>query len=136
MAEVTTHETTGTADGMEGLREVMRAMWSGVAPSWDAYADHVDERSADLSESMLDATATGPGMRVLELACGAGGLVLTAARRVGPAGEVLVTDVAATMVAVAARRASDAGLTNVRTAVTGIEAIDAVDGSFDVVLCR
>jgi SAM-dependent methyltransferase len=55
---------------------------------------------------------------------------------VGPEGEVVITDVADTMTAIAARRASAVGLANVRTAVTGLESIDAADASFDAVLCR
>jgi SAM-dependent methyltransferase len=76
------------------------------------------------------------GGRVLELAGGAGGLGLAAAARVGSEGEVLITDVAPTMTAIAARRASAAGLTNVRTAVMGVEFVDAPDADFDAVLCR
>lgn len=138
MSEATTDEASRTdaTDGLEGLREVMRSMWSGVAPSWDEYADAVDARSAGITEAMLDATGVGPGRQVLELACGAGGLGIAAARRVGPSGAVVITDVADAMVAVAARRATEAGAANVSTAVTGIEAIDAADEAFDVVLCR
>ncbi len=121
---------------MDGFREVMRAMWSGVAPSWDAYADDVETRGRAVSEAMLTATRIGPGGRVLELACGVGGLGIEAARRVGPTGEVLLTDVADAMVAIAARKVDEARLANVRTDVMGIEAIDAPDESFDVVLCR
>lgn len=125
-----------TADPMDGFREVMRAMWSGVAPAWDAYADDVEARGREVSAVMLAATRTGPGMQVLELACGAGSLGIEAAHRVGPTGGVLLTDVADAMVAIASRRADEAGVANVRVGVTGVEAIDAPDASFDVVLCR
>jgi len=129
--------TTGTAaDPMDGFRAVMRAMWSGVAPSWDAYAGDVEARGKDVSAAMLAATRTGPGMQVLELACGTGGLGIEAAGRVGPAGAVLLTDVADAMVDIAARKVAEAGIANARTAVTGIEAIDVPDAAFDVVLCR
>jgi SAM-dependent methyltransferase len=134
MADGTTE--TAAADPVDGFREVMRAMWSGVAPSWDAYAGDVEARGRDVSAAMLTATRTGPGAQVLELACGTGDLGIEAARRVGPAGGVLLTDVADAMVAIAARKGDEAGLTNARTAVTGIEAIDAPDAAFDVVLCR
>jgi SAM-dependent methyltransferase len=73
---------------------------------------------------------------VLELACGPGGTGIAAAGRVGPEGEVVLSDVVEGMVAIAATRAEAAGLTNVRSAVRDIEAIEEPDGSFDVVLCR
>src|SRR3954468_2167148 len=100
MGDGTTAEVA--ADPMDGLREVMRAMWSGAAPSWDAYADDVEARGTEVSEAMLTATRPGPGMHVLELACGAGGLGIEAARRVGPTGSVVLTDVADAMIAIAA----------------------------------
>jgi ubiquinone/menaquinone biosynthesis C-methylase UbiE len=127
---------TAATDPRHAIREVMQAMWSGVAPAWDAYSEHVDARSAALTEVMLDAARIVPGARVLELAGGAGGLGLAAAARVGPEGEVLITDVADTMTAIAARRVAAAGLVNVRTAVMGVEFVDAPDASFDAVLCR
>jgi SAM-dependent methyltransferase len=85
---------------------------------------------------MLDVVAVGPGDRVLELACGAGGTGLAAAARVGPDGEVVLSDVAPEMVAVAAGRVAERGLAHVRTEILDLEEIDEPDGSFDVVLCR
>jgi ubiquinone/menaquinone biosynthesis C-methylase UbiE len=49
---------------------------------------------------------------------------------------VVVSDVAAEMTAIAARRADRRDLINVTARTFGVEAIDAADGSFDVVLCR
>jgi hypothetical protein len=40
------------------------------------------------------------------------------------------------MTAIAAARAGDAGLRNVRTRVLDVESIDEPDESYDVVLCR
>jgi hypothetical protein len=49
-------------------------MWAAVAGSWGEYADYVDERGADVTESMLARSLPQPGERVLELACGPGGV--------------------------------------------------------------
>jgi enediyne biosynthesis protein CalE5 len=73
---------------------------------------------------------------VLELACGAGGLGLEVAARLGGRGEVVLSDAVEEMVSIAARRARARGLLNVRTAVLDAEAIDQPDDSYDVVLCR
>jgi SAM-dependent methyltransferase len=83
---------------------------------------------------MLELAALRPGDRVLELACGPGGAGIAAAERVGPGGEVVLSDVAAEMTAIAAERA--AGLSNVSTAVLDLEQIDQPDDSYDAVLCR
>jgi SAM-dependent methyltransferase len=48
----------------------------------------------------------------------------------------VISDVVPAMVAAAARRAEDRQVTNVRTAVLDLEAIDEPDAAYDVVLCR
>jgi SAM-dependent methyltransferase len=73
---------------------------------------------------------------VLELACGPGGVGLAAAARVAPGGEVVLSDVAAEMTAIAATRAAERGLANVRVRALDLERIDQPDGAYDVVLCR
>ena len=118
------------------VRSGIRGMWASVTDGWAVHADENDERAAGLTAGMLDAAAVAPGQRVLELACGPGGTGIAAAERVGPDGEVVLSDVVEGMVAIAATRAEAAGLTNVRSRVLDIEAIDEPDGSFDVVLCR
>jgi SAM-dependent methyltransferase len=85
---------------------------------------------------MFDLTTPRPGERVLELACGPGGLGLAAAERVAPGGEVVMSDVASEMTAIAAARADALGVTNVTTCDLDLERIDQPDASYDVVLCR
>lgn len=121
---------------MSSVRERVHGMWSSVAPAWRDHADDVDARGAALAARMLELTAPGPGDRVLELACGPGGLGIAAARRVGPSGEVTLSDVSAEMLTIAGARAAEAGLANVRLRRIDFEAIDEPDGAFDVVLCR
>jgi enediyne biosynthesis protein CalE5 len=114
----------------------LHAMWANVAPAWREHAAFADARGAEVASRLLALTQPVPGERVLELACGPGGLGLAAATRVGAGGEVVMSDVAAEMVAIAAERAGELGLTNVSTRVLDIEAIDEPDESYDVVLCR
>ena len=109
-------------------------MWNSVAPGWDANARYVDDQLALATQSLLDAAAVGEGDSVLELATGPGGAGLAAARRVGPTGAVVLSDVAAEMVAVAARRASEYAW--VSTSVFDQSEIAAADGCFDAVISR
>lgn len=111
-------------------------MWAAVAPAWAEHAAYADARGADVTEKLLELTAPSPGDRVLELACGPGGTGLAAAARVAPDGEVVISDVAAEMTAIAAARAESLGLTNVSTRNLDFEDIEQPDDSFDVVLCR
>jgi SAM-dependent methyltransferase len=112
----------------------MSEMWNSVAPGWEANARYVDDQLALATESLLDAAAVGEGDSVLELASGPGGAGLAAARRVGPTGAVVLSDVAAEMVAVAARRASEYAW--VSASVFDQSEIAAADGGFDAVISR
>ncbi len=120
----------------EDLRPHLHGMWDAVAPAWAEHADYADARGAAVAERMLELTAPAPGERVLELACGPGGLGLAAAARVAPGGEVVLSDVAAGMTEIAAARAKAAGVRNVSTRVLDVESIDEPGDAYDVVLCR
>jgi enediyne biosynthesis protein CalE5 len=108
-------------------------MWQSVAPGWAEHADYVDARGARLTERLLELARVAPGDRVLELACGAGGLGLAAAEM---AGEVVLSDVAPAMAEIAAARARERGLDNVETLTLDLDAIEQPDAAYDVVLCR
>jgi SAM-dependent methyltransferase len=122
--------------GLDALRAQLHGMWASVAGSWGDHADYADARGAEAAEQMLQLTLPRPGERVLELACGPGGLGLAAAERVFPDGEVVLSDVVAEMTAIALARADARGLGNVSTRELDLERIEEPDGSYDVVLCR
>src|ERR1700746_818610 len=83
----------------------MSEMWDSGAPGWEANATCVDAQLALATHALLDAAGVGEGDAVLDLAAGPGGAGLAAAERVGSTGRVVLSDVAAEMVAVAERRA-------------------------------
>jgi SAM-dependent methyltransferase len=114
----------------------LHGLWAAVAGSWAEHADYADARGVDVTNELLSLADPRLGERVLELACGPGGAGLAAAECVGPTGEVVLSDVAAEMTAIAARRAADRGLTNVSTRELDLEHIAEPDAAYDVVLCR
>src|SRR5262245_13554024 len=118
------------------LRAHLRGMWEGVADAWGEHADYIDERGAEVTARMLELAGPRPGDRVLELACGPGSVGIAAAPLVDPGGEVVLSDVAEGMTAIAADRAAALGLTNVSTRHLDLESIHEPDESFDVVVCR
>jgi len=127
-------DSTAAEDG--GLRASLRAIWASVAPSWGELAEHVDTQGAVVAQAMLDAAGLESGERVLELACGPGGVGIAAAAIVGPGGAVVLSDIAPEMTAIAAERAKRAGFTNVTTREVDLERIDYPEAAFDKVLCR
>jgi SAM-dependent methyltransferase len=120
----------------DDLRPRLRTMWASVADRWAEHADDVDDSRAAVTAAMLDRAALHPGARVLELACGPGGVGLAAAERVGPGGEVVLSDVVPEMTAVAAARAARRGLEHVRTREHDLEDVAEPACSVDAVLCR
>jgi SAM-dependent methyltransferase len=127
---------SAACENMDELRGQLHRMWSGVAGAWGEHAAFVDARGAVVTERMLELAELKPGQRVLELACGPGGTGLAAAERVGPEGEVLLSDIASGMVAIALERAETRGFKNVRARVLDLEQIDEEGSSYDTVLCR
>ncbi len=132
---------TGQPPTAEQIRHHVHRMWGSVAESWGEHGDHVEKRAEPVTRVMIDAVAPVPGDEVLELACGAGGLGLTIADRVAPAGRVVLSDVAPEMVAIASMRVSSRdpaarGATRLSAQVLDLEEIESPDEAFDIVLCR
>jgi SAM-dependent methyltransferase len=124
------------SDERDAIRARLAGLWSRVAAGWGRHADYADARGAQCADRMLELASVQAGDRVLELACGPGGLGFAAAQRVGPGGEVVLTDVADEMTAIAAARGAELGLGNVDFRNRDLERIDEPDASYDVVLCR
>lgn len=114
-----------------------RQQWEDAADAWDAWGGLLEEWLGEATARMLDAVGAGAGGRILDVAAGAGGQTLAAARRVGPEGEVVATDISPTILSYAAKRAAEAGMTNVDTVEADGEALGAFDGAgFDAVISR
>ncbi len=114
-----------------------RQQWEDAADAWDSWGDLLEEWLGEATARMLDAVGAGTGGRVLDVAAGAGGQTVAAARRVGPEGEVVATDISPTILSYAAKRAAEAGVTNVATVEADGETLDVFDGAgFDAVISR
>jgi len=88
------------------------------------------------TEMMLDLVKVAEGSRVLDVGAGAGDSTLLAAQRVGSSGRVLATDISASMLAIAAESARQAGLHNVDTRVMDAQRLDLEPDAFDAAVSR
>ena len=114
-----------------------RQQWEDAAEAWYRWGPTIDEWLAESTERMLERAGVGRGASVLDIASGDGGQALAAARRVGDGGRVVATDISPTILSYAAKRAAEAGLTNVETVEADGEQLGAVaDGTFDAVISR
>jgi ubiquinone/menaquinone biosynthesis C-methylase UbiE len=89
-----------------------------------------------MTEAIVAAAEVAPGMHVLDIACGTGEPSITIARLLNRTGEVVGIDVSTGPLAVAAERARQHGLSNVRFQEADVHQLPFPDGSFDRITCR
>src|SRR4029453_9332616 len=87
-AAVTRPVQRGIAMHEAGIRQ----LWEGAAPGWARWEATVAAWMEPATEAMLALADIDTGVRVLDLACGAGSQTLDAARRVGVQGSVVASD--------------------------------------------
>jgi ubiquinone/menaquinone biosynthesis C-methylase UbiE len=88
-----------------------------------------------ITERLLLSTGIGPGMRVLDIGCGAGDVAMLAAGLVGPSGSLVGIDRNPQVLAIARERAEEAGLRQIAFEEASVEAF--LDRAlFDLVIGR
>lgn len=86
-----------------------------------------------VTPDLLDALALRPGQRILDVGCGGGKTTIAAASAVGDDGRAVGVDLSAQNLALARRRATEAGCRNIRFIEADVQ-VDPVDEQdFDIV---
>lgn len=109
-----------------------------VLGSSEAEFERLERQAAFLSgltRDVLASAGVAPGMRVLDIGCGAGDVSLAASAIVGPTGSVLGVDRDPEAVARAGRRVAHAGVGNASFRVADLSG-DLPEGPFDAVVGR
>ena len=114
----------------------VRDTWEAAAPGWAKWERKLSAGLDDVTDALLDMAGVGHGMRVIDLACGAGSQSLRAARRVGPTGRILAVDISRTMLEHVRHCARQAALNNIDTAECAAEDLDTSQGRYDAGICR
>ena len=114
----------------------LRAEWDAAAAGWDAHGPQIGAWLSRATEAMIGMAGVGPGSQVLDVAAGAGEQTLAIARRVGPTGRVLATDLSPQILARAADHARRAGHAQVQTLVADAEDLGLEPATFDAAVCR
>jgi SAM-dependent methyltransferase len=99
----------------EQYKRTTRQQWEDYAGGWSDWAPLLEGWLGAATERMLDMAGVTVDGHVLDVAAGAGGQSIAAARRVGAQGSVLATDLSPTILEHAAAAAKVAGLENVST---------------------
>ena len=76
----------------EKFKAATREQWDKHAKGWNDKSADIRQWLRDPTDAMLEMAAIKPGARVLDVAAGAGDQTLDIAKRVGPSGYVLATD--------------------------------------------
>ncbi len=115
-----------------------KTFWSSSeeAEHWQQDVERRRLDFAEATERMLEAAGLVPGNHVLDIAAGTGDQSILAARRVGPGGSVLATDISAEMLTITAHVAKREGLTMITTRVMDAQQLNLQDNAFDAVICR
>ena len=74
-----------------------RNTWEAAAPGWAKWEQTISQGLEPVTDVLLDMAGVSSGARVLDVASGAGHQTLQAARRVGPTGSVVASDISSTM---------------------------------------
>jgi demethylmenaquinone methyltransferase/2-methoxy-6-polyprenyl-1,4-benzoquinol methylase len=134
MTDKTTHFGYQTVPEEEKQQRV-RGVFDSVADKYDVMNDLMSFGIHRLwKRYTLDLTGLRRGQRALDLAGGTGDLAKRMAGMVGPSGEVVLSDINATMLGVGRQRLTDAGvLNNIHYVQANAECLPFPDNHFDCV---
>lgn len=107
--------------------------WDARAKGWSSNSDEFERHVRPLTEQMLLRADLAPEQRVLELACGPGGMVPPVIEAISPGGNLVATDIAPQMIAAAKERHAAPG---VEFMEMGIDWLNSPSGVADRILCR
>jgi len=110
--------------------------WDAAAEGWDRHSELLGEWLREVTPAMLDAAGIVPGSRVLDIAAGAGDQTLAIARRVGPGGHVLATDISPRILALAQDKLRAAGFALASTRTADAQALGLAGAGFDAAVSR
>ena len=90
-----------------------REQWQTAAEAWHRWNPTLKTWLGPATDLMLDMAQVKKGYRVLDIAAGAGEQSITAAKKVGPEGYVLATDIAPEILEYALELAKEKGIDNI-----------------------
>jgi ubiquinone/menaquinone biosynthesis C-methylase UbiE len=110
--------------------------WDAAAAGWNNHAAMIHAWLQSATQVMLDEADIRPGARVLDIAAGAGDQTLAIARRIGPDGWVLATDISPDILALAKKNALLAGLDQISFLVADAQSLGLASERFHAAVCR
>jgi ubiquinone/menaquinone biosynthesis C-methylase UbiE len=117
------------------IRDVQRATWAGLSAGWEKWDSVIMAQLGPVGRAMVERLDIAEDQQHLDIASGTGEPGLSIAR-LSPKGRVVLTDLVAEMLGVAARRAKAQGVANIETKVCSADDLPFNDATFDSVSVR
>jgi SAM-dependent methyltransferase len=118
------------------FRGKQREQWNTAATGWQKWSEYIDRTARPVSRRLVELAGIEEGDRVLDVAAGYGEPSLTAARAVGPGGEVVATDISREMLAFGRERAGGAGIENIEFVESDASSLEFPAETFDAAVSR
>lgn len=117
------------------IRDAQRARWAGLSAAWAKWDSIIMDQLSPVGAAMIESLGIAADQHHLDIASGPGEPGLSIAK-LCPNGTVVLTDLVAQMLEVAARRATAQGVTNIETKVCSADDLPFSDATFDSVSVR
>ena len=118
------------------FRGKQREQWNSAATGWQKWSEYIDNTARPVSRRLVELAGIEEGHRVLDVAAGYGEPSLTAARAVGPGGQVVASDISGEMLAFGRERAARAGIENIEFVESDASSLDFPPETFDAAVSR
>jgi ubiquinone/menaquinone biosynthesis C-methylase UbiE len=125
-----------TAFDAKQFKIAMQHAWDSAALGWNQQTPQIHAWLADATRLLLDHVNLKPGSRVLDVAAGSGDQTLEIARRIGPDGHVLATDISPGILQFAIENARRASLNNIDVKAADAENLGLGAATFDAAISR
>ena len=119
----------------DDIRDGQRATWARLSAGWGKWDSVIMDQLGPVAEAMIQRLDIAEDQQHLDIASGTGEPGLTIAR-LAPKGRVVLTDLVADMLGIAAERARAQGIVNIDTRVCSADDLPFGDASFDSVSVR
>jgi SAM-dependent methyltransferase len=117
------------------IREVQRVSWAGLSTGWEKWDSVIMDQLSPVGAAIIESLDIADDHQHLDIATGTGEPGLSIAR-LSPNGRVVLTDLVAEMLDIAARRAKAQGIANIETRVCSADDLPFNDATFDSVSVR
>jgi SAM-dependent methyltransferase len=117
------------------IRDVQRATWAGLSAGWEKWDSVIMDQLGPVGAAIVERLDIADDQQHLDVASGTGEPGLSVAK-LSPKGRVVLTDLAAQMLEIAARRARAQGIANIETKVCSADDLPFNDATFDSVSVR